>query len=647
MTSAGKGEDEEEDEEVFFDTVDSISESAINEDDFFYKRSEYEIWISEPQSVRERREKFILGTGIATTSTSSDGEDANLTSTADCGDENELNSDALDCTFGHENPSHGGKVEAEDDKVLRPESLEPDQVDLLSTSSSERVPEPLSVKLEYECKELEDQSKEHITHFTNKKKRNWLQLLLSKHTNKGGSKPKPSQMKVNPECIEFSAVYIGQKIKAHSGCIRAMKISPDGHYLASGGEDGVIRIWLITSSDRNELKPGKLKDGTKSLSALVNVIIPDKLFHIEEHPLHEFCDHTGSVVDIAWSKCNHLVSSSKDGTVRLWQIGSDKCLNVYHHGEPVTCAQFNPADDDYFISGSIDGKVRIWGTFKGRVTDWIDIRDVITAICYQPDGTGVVVGSSTGICRFYGYSGDDLHLQLEAQLHIHKKKKSSRNKITGIQFSPDEIQRIMITCEDSVVRILDGVNVVHSYKGVGKSNGYSSASFTSTGQHIISLDTDSRIYIWKYDGAPSLSFKKSSASSCEHFLFKDVSVAIPWSPPVQSSPVASGLLDAMSFSSYSDHHHPPGSMSDSFSGAATWPEDPLPPTDWDAPVPSISRHHSFPIDTAKCSSALSETWGLVIVTASRDGVIRTFLHNYRLPTTNRSVNGSVSRNILA
>lgn len=54
--------------------------------------------------------------------------------------------------------------------------------------------------------------------------------------------------------------------------------------------------------------------------------------------------------------------------------------------EPVTCIQFNPVDENYFISGSIDGKVRIWGVSEKRVVDWADVRDVITAICYQPDG---------------------------------------------------------------------------------------------------------------------------------------------------------------------------------------------------------------------------------------------------------------------
>ena len=51
----------------------------------------------------------------------------------------------------------------------------------------------------------------------------------------------------------------------------------------------------------------------------------------------------------------------------------------------VTCIQFNPTDDDYFISGSLDGKVRIWNVTNRYVVDWIDVNDMITAISYTPD----------------------------------------------------------------------------------------------------------------------------------------------------------------------------------------------------------------------------------------------------------------------
>lgn len=52
----------------------------------------------------------------------------------------------------------------------------------------------------------------------------------------------------------------------------------------------------------------------------------------------------------------------------------------------VTCIQFNPVDDNYFISGSLDAKVRIWSIKDRQVVDWNDLREMITAVCYRPDG---------------------------------------------------------------------------------------------------------------------------------------------------------------------------------------------------------------------------------------------------------------------
>ncbi|XLS82545.1 hypothetical protein HN51_048376 [Arachis hypogaea] len=58
-----------------------------------------------------------------------------------------------------------------------------------------------------------------------------------------------------------------------------------------------------------------------------------------------------------------------DKTIHMWQIGCSQCLNVFHHTDYVTCIQFNHVDENYFISGSIDGKVRTWGMRKERVVD--------------------------------------------------------------------------------------------------------------------------------------------------------------------------------------------------------------------------------------------------------------------------------------
>jgi WD40 repeat protein len=52
----------------------------------------------------------------------------------------------------------------------------------------------------------------------------------------------------------------------------------------------------------------------------------------------------------------------------------------------VTSVQFNPANENLFISGSIDGKIRVWDFRSCSVVDWADVRDIITAVSYRPDG---------------------------------------------------------------------------------------------------------------------------------------------------------------------------------------------------------------------------------------------------------------------
>ncbi|CAN1250885.1 WD repeat-containing protein YMR102C [Linum perenne] len=313
---------------------------------------------------------------------------------------------------------------------------------------------------------------------------------------------------------ELSALYSGQDIQAHRGSILAMKFSPDGHYLASAGEDGIVRVWQVLEDDRSierdipqidpscvyftvnnlsELKPlisnrektAKLRSMKKTSDSSC-VIFPPKVFRIMEEPLHEFLGHGGDILDISWSKDN-----------------------------------------------------------------------------------GLVVGSMTGICRFYSLPG----------------LKSTAN--------------------------------------------YVSAHFTSDGRHIISACEDSNVYMWdSYGLESSSSLNAKNIKSCERFSV-DASVSLPWSglkysnsenghgmPPFP--PASFNLSQEYFLESYPK-------------GSATWPEEKLPRSSSSATTPLAMHKSQYKFMKTSCqSSAGSHAWGLVIVTAGWDGKIRSF-HNYGLP----------------
>lgn len=464
---------------------------------------------------------------------------------------------------------------------------------------------------------------------------------------------------------EFSAVYMGQNFRAHRGAILTMKFNPTGEYLASGGEDGVVRVWKVVECARNaddgildddpsciyfnvinqsKLSPlyaNRLKRFKKSRNFLktsdpAQVVVPPEIFRISsDKPLFEFHGHTGDILDLAWSKDKFLLSCSVDKTVRLWELGCDDCLQVFAHSNYVTCAQFNPIDEKYFLSGSIDGKVRIWEIPTRRVVNWIDVKQIVTAVCYRPDGKRVVVGSMIGDCCFYDASDNDL--QLDSKVSFDGKRKSLDKQITGFQFCPSSSDKLMVTSADSVVRILEGIDVVSKYKGLRNTGSRISATFTSDGKHIVSASEDSNVYIW---GHHSRADRTSSSNpktirSSERFASDDVRVAIPWQGFSSKNSRKGGAavaennflcrFDALRnkilyFSLSSGFALSHEFFFDIFSrGSATWPEENLPSTAAKALVSRGSRGKS-----------ISHSWGQVIVTAGCDGRIRSF-HNYGLP----------------
>ncbi|KAL6651087.1 hypothetical protein ACP70R_010012 [Stipagrostis hirtigluma subsp. patula] len=473
---------------------------------------------------------------------------------------------------------------------------------------------------------------------------------------------------------ELSGLFRNQEIQAHNGSIWSIKFSPDGQYLASAGEDCVIHVWEVAEFERRGESNGvcnplvallcngspeqtlalasvdgshwekkrraRFLENRKSVSS-ERLMMPEHVFALSEKPVRTFEGHSEDVLDLCWSKSQYLLSSSMDKTVKLWHMSSASCLKTFTHSDYVTCIQFNPVDERYFISGSLDEKVRIWSIQNREIVDWHDLHEMVTAASYTPDGQSALIGSHNGSCHIYDTSDNKLLQKKQIDLQ-NKKKKSNQKKITGFQFLPGNASKVLITSADSRIRVVDGLSLVHKFKGFRNTNSQISACLAANGRYVISASEDSHVYIWRNDDSSEQSRSKGNVTvtnSYEYFHCQDVTVAIalPSTGSAMVSRTNSRKHEELNcVLEYPLLHVEPDKLHDltqsgnirstssNHSGdRATWPEELMTPT-------KQSPRSSTSLPNGAGQAPSRSAWGLVIVTAGRGGQIRTF-QNFGFP----------------
>ncbi len=159
------------------------------------------------------------------------------------------------------------------------------------------------------------------------------------------------------------------KFKGHDDAIYALAESKNGKLLASGGNDGVIRLWDTTT--------GKL--------------------------LRNFSGFTDDVGSVVFINSELLASASADQSIKVWDIKTGKPARsaMLGHNNKVWYLNYS-ADTDMLVSSGSDNAVRIWnlteGAQKQSFTDLAEPRSVSYdqqsyRVAYQAKGGDVVVRS--------------------------------------------------------------------------------------------------------------------------------------------------------------------------------------------------------------------------------------------------------------
>ncbi|KAL9227629.1 hypothetical protein vseg_003297 [Gypsophila vaccaria] len=183
------------------------------------------------------------------------------------------------------------------------------------------------------------------------------------------------------------------RLRGHRNAVYCAIFDRSGRYVITGSDDRLVKIWsmeaaLCLASCRGH--EGDITDlAVSSNNALVASASNDFVIRVwrmpDGYPISILQGHTGAVTAIAFTPrtgaAYQLLSSSDDGTCRIWDARNSQCKPRIYVPKPsevgsgiaqqnhrISCCAYN-ANGTVFVTGSSDNFARVWNACKFSTDD--------------------------------------------------------------------------------------------------------------------------------------------------------------------------------------------------------------------------------------------------------------------------------------
>ncbi|EFY92884.1 hypothetical protein MHUMG1_01955 [Metarhizium humberi] len=229
--------------------------------------------------------------------------------------------------------------------------------------------------------------------------------------------------------------------------------------LCTAGYDHTIRFWEALSGicSRTIQHPDSqvnrlcISPDKRFLAAAGHHTV--KLYDIKStnpNPLLTFEGHTGNITGVAFHcEGKWMVTSSEDGTVKIWETRTGTIQRSYNHGHPANDVVIHPNQGE-IISCDRAGAVRIWDLAENTCAhELVPEEDVpVSSVTVASDGTLLCAANTLGNVFVWTLKQTYDQTQIMPVTHF----SAHKEYITRILLSPD-VKKLATCSADHTAKI--------------------------------------------------------------------------------------------------------------------------------------------------------------------------------------------------
>jgi WD40 repeat protein/serine/threonine protein kinase len=263
-------------------------------------------------------------------------------------------------------------------------------------------------------------------------------------------------------------------LSGHASEILAVAFSPDSGSVATGGQDGTVKIWDRFSGQELLSLNGKPISGIE--------------------PIRLFGHYSGisqvygkAILSVAFSPDGRKIAAgSVDRTAKVWDTSTGQTLLILTgHAGPVRSIAFSH-DNLRIVTGSDDRNARIWDATTGQFLYALkEHAEAVLSVAFSPEGGRIATGSADHKARIWEPPSDKPIVTLTGH----------SNWVSGVAFSPDG-ERVATASDDGKAKMWEAATGRELLTFKGHDDAVLSVAFFPDGHRLITGSEDQTARVW-------------------------------------------------------------------------------------------------------------------------------------------------------